>query len=428
MNLKKIESSARRFLFVVPMLIITGVHASTSDKLIEEGRYIFRYDTFGSEHYWGDQLKLHDAIKGQKNGGVGPGLSPKGALKAGLKVDIGKLPDDLIKAIKANTVNLDDPDTTVALLKLDSIVGVKGIFDGKVLKSVGIQCALCHSTVDNSLTEGIGNRLDGWPNRDLNVGAVVAMAPNLKPIQDALGADNATVKTVLLSWGPGKYDAELNVDGKAFRPDGKSGATLLPAAFGLAGVNLHTYTGWGSVPYWNAYVAVTQMHGQGTFFDSRLNNNVKYPLAVKNGTWDIRNKTDLVTSKLAALQHYQLSLQAPKPDDKTFNKEAASRGQIIFEGKAKCISCHVPPLYTEPGWNMHSAQEIGIDNFQASRSPDGGYRTTPLKGLFVREKGGFYHDGRFATYRDVINHYDNLKHLDLSNSEKEDLEDYLRSL
>ncbi|HEX5509554.1 MAG TPA: hypothetical protein VFX37_13715, partial [Pseudolabrys sp.] len=233
-------------------------HART---MMEEGRKIFRYDTFGSEHFWGDTLQLHKAIAGAKNGGVGPGVSPKTALAVGLKVDVDALPAALVKQIKAGKVNLDDPATTIALLKLNAVVGVTAFTnkDGSV-RSMGIQCAFCHSTVDNSFAPGIGHRLDGWPNQDLNVGAIVSLAPNLKPFTDLLGVDVATVKKVLASWGPGCYDAELDKDGKAFRPDGKRACTLIPPALGLAGVNLHTWTGYGSVPYWNAYVAVTQMH------------------------------------------------------------------------------------------------------------------------------------------------------------------------
>src|SRR5205823_5014794 len=217
-------------------------------------------------------LHLHQAIAGEHLGGVGPGVSPKTALSVGLKVDADALPASLVEQIKAGKVNLDDPATTIALLKLNSVVGVTGFLDNRGnLQSIGIQCAFCHSTVDDSFSPGIGHRLDGWPNRDLNVGAIVSLAPNLQPLADLLGVDVATVKKVLASWGPGKYDAELDQDGKAFRPDGKPAATLLPPAFGLAGVNLHTYTGWGSVTYWNAYVASSQMHGKGTFFDPRLN-------------------------------------------------------------------------------------------------------------------------------------------------------------
>lgn len=399
-----------------------------SKKMMDEGREIFRYDSFGSEAFWGDNLKLHDAIKGEKNGGVGPGLTPNAALKAGLKVDLAKLPSILVNAIKAGSVSFEDPDTTVALLRADAVVGVKGVFDGKNLKSVGIRCALCHSTTDNSFANGIGRRLDGWPNRDLNVGAIVAMAPNLKPFVDSLGVDEPTLKKVLASWGPGRYDAVLNMDGKAFRPDGKTASTVIPAAFGLAGINLHTYGGWGGVSHWNAYVANTQMNGQGTFFDPRLNDKKKFPLAVKNNHWNKRSSPDLVTSKLAALHFYQLSIPSPTPEDGSFDKQLAKKGEAIFNGKAKCMTCHVPPLYSEPGWNMHSADEIGIDDFQAKRSPDERYRTTPLRGLFVREKGGFYHDGRFASYRAVIDHYDNFKKLNLAENEKKELEQFLRSL
>jgi hypothetical protein len=247
-------------------------------------------------------------------------------------------------------------------------------------------------------------------------------------LQNLLGVDRATVVKVLNSWGPGKYDAELDKDGKAMRPDGKSAATMIPAAFGLAGVNLHTYNGWGSVPYWNAYVAVTQMHGSGVYFDPRLKDAAKYPVASKSGSWNTRGVPDQVTSKLAALHYYQLSIPAPKPKPGSFDAAAAGRGKTVFEGRARCATCHVPPLFSEPGWSMHSAAEIGIDNFQASRSPDGMYRTTPLAGLFVRAKGGFYHDGRFADYRAVVDHYDRHLGLGLSEAEKRDLIEYLKSI
>jgi hypothetical protein len=236
------------------------------------------------------------------------------------------------------------------------------------------------------------------------------------------------VKKVLASWGPGRYDAELNMDGKAFRPDGKTAATLLPAAFGLRGVNLHTYTGWGSVPYWNVYVAVTQMRGQGTFFDPRLNDPSKFPLAVKTGEWNIRPEQDMVSSKLPALHLYQISIPAPPPPAGSFDPAAAKTGEILFNTRANCSSCHVPPTFSEPGWPMHSADEIAIDDFQAKRSPDEMYRTTPLKGLFTRTKGGFYHDGRFQTLMDVVNHYNTFFRLGLSQAEKNDLVEYLKSL
>lgn len=399
-----------------------------SQQMFDQGRKTFRFDTFGSEAYWGDTLKLHQAIEGEKLGGVGPGVSPKTALAVGLKVDVDALPPALVEQLKAGKVNLDDPATTLALLKLNAVVGVTGFFNPQGnLQSMGIQCAFCHSTVNDSLAPGIGRRLDGWPNRDLNVGAIVALAPSLKPLTELLGADEATVRKVLNSWGPGKYDAELNQDGKAFRPDGKPAATLLPAAFDLAGVNLTTYTGWGSITYWNAYVANTQMHGKGRFFDPRLKDG-QFPVGAKAGHADLVNTPDLITGKLAALQFYQLAMPAPKPPEGSFDKDAAVRGKTIFDGKAKCATCHVPPLFVEPGWPMHTAGEMGIDDFQANRSPDKRYRTAPLKGLWSHQKGGFYHDGRFATLPDVVEHYDTFFHRGLTKQEKSDLVEYLKSL
>jgi len=251
---------------------------------------------------------------------------------------------------------------------------------------------------------------------------------NLKPLTDYLDVDKATLLKVLASWGPGRYDAELSQDLKAARPDDKSAATLIPAAFGLAGQNLHTYTGWGSVPYWNAYVAITQMHGQGVFFDPRLDDAKKFPLAARQHAGHIHSPTDQVTSKLAALQYYQLSIPAPTPPAGSFDPAAAQRGEALFNDKATCATCHVPPLFSEPGWPMHKASEIGIDNFQADRSPDVRYRTTPLNGLFARAKGGYYHDGRFADLNAVVYHYNTTKRLGLGAEEKRDLVEYLKSL
>jgi hypothetical protein len=400
-----------------------------AERMIEEGREIFRNDTFGDEEFWGDLLQLHTAISGAQLGGVGPGVSPKTALSVGLKVDTDALPKSLVKRLKKGRVNLDDPATTLALLQLNAVVGVKGFFnaDGS-LRSMGISCAICHSTVDDSFAPGIGKRLDGWANRDLNVGAIVGLAPNLKPVANLLGVDEATVRAVLQSWGPGKFDAELFLDGKAFRPDGKSAATLIPPAFGLAGMNLHTWTGWGGVAHWNAFVANLEMHGKGTFYDPRLNDSQKFPIAAKNGFGNVRATPDLITSKLAPLHFYQLSIPVPTPSKGSFDKDAAARGQAIFAGKAQCATCHVPPLFTEPGWNMHKASEIGIDDFQAKRSPDEAYRTAPLKGIWTHQKGGFYHDGRFASLRDVVDHYDKFFKLSLAEQEKTDLIEYLKSL
>ena len=400
-----------------------------NEDMVAKGKHVFRFDTFGDESFWGDRLHLHEAIAGAKLGGVGPGVSPATALGVGLKVDVDALPRDLIQELKLGRVNLNDPAVTLTLLKLNSVVGLTGFFDGQGrLASVGIQCALCHSTVDNSLTTGIGHRLDGWANRDLNIGAIVALAPNLKPVADLLQTDEATVRAVLLTWGPGHFDAELFLDGKAFRPDGKTAATLIPPAFGLSGVNLHTWTGWGSVTYWNAFVANLEMHGKGSFYDPRLNNAEQFPVAARAGFGNVRNEPDLITPKLASLHIYQLAIEAPKPPKGSFNEEAAQRGKAVFGGAGRCATCHVAPLFTEPGWNMHTASEIGIDDFQANRAPDKAYRTSPLKGLWTHMEGGFYHDGRFATLQDVVTHYDQFFELGLSEQQKSDLVEYLKSL
>src|SRR2546425_4021689 len=286
---------------------------------LKNGRSIFRFDTFGDQAFWGDTLKLHQAIEGAANGGVGPGVSPRTALAVGLKVDVDALPEDLVERIQEGQVNLDDPATTLALLKLNAVVGVTGFpsADGRRLRSIGIQCALCHSTVDDSLAPGIGRRLDGWANRDLNVGAIVALAPDLSTVANLLGIDDPTVRRVLGSWGPGKFDAEVFLDGKAFRDDGKSAATLIPPAFGLAGVNLHTWTGWGSVTHWNAFVANLEMHGKGTFYDPRLNDPAQFPIGARAGSGNVRNDPDLITSKLPALHFYQLAIPAPAAATRT---------------------------------------------------------------------------------------------------------------
>lgn len=396
---------------------------------VREGRDTFRYATFGDEAFWGDGIGLHLALAGEANGGVGPGVSPATALSVGLKVDVNALPHSLLRALARGQVDLADPKTTLKLLELDAVVGVTGIFDnaGK-LTSMGIQCALCHSTVDDSFAPGIGHRLDGWANRDLNVGAIIALAPRLEPVAAVLGTDVATVKAVLNSWGPGRFDAVLFMDGKAFRPDGKSGSVLIPPAFGLAGVNLHTWTGWGSVPYWNAFVANLEMHGQGTFFDPRLDDAAQFPVAARNGFGHVQAEEDLITPLLPALQLYQLSLPVPKPPRRSYDHSMAQAGEALFNGKAKCSGCHVPPLFTEPGWNMHTGEEIGIDNFQANRAPDKRYRTSPLRGLWTHTKGGFYHDGRFATLGDVVAHYNSHFALGLSAGEQSSLVEYLKSL
>ncbi len=409
-----------------------------AEKLIDEGRNTFRTDTFGDEAFW-DAIELNKGVET---------VSPRTALAVGLKVDVDALPGGTVSALKRNQVNLDDPAVTAALLKADAVVGVKGQVNGAGhITSLGITCALCHSTVDDSLAPGIGHRRDGWPNRDLDVGKIVSLAQNLQPVANLLGVSVDALKGVLGQWGPGKFDAEVFMDGKAVNPaTGKPAPTLIPAAFGLAGVNLHTYTGWGSIPHWNAFVANLEMHGVGTFFDTRLDDAAKFPIAAANGFGHVTTPPDKdrVTSKLAALHMYQLSLDAPRPPGGSFDARAAARGKALFEGKAKCATCHVPPLYTEPGWNMHAPADVGIDAFQANRAPDGKYRTTPLRGLWAKMRSapvteaktpvkdrnghGFYHDGRFATLDDVVNHYDSNMGLALSEGERNDLVEYLKSL
>ena len=399
---------------------------------IDEGRQTFRFDTFGDEAFWGDTLKLHRAVAT---------LTPAQVGSLGLKVDVDAIPQPLFEQLRMGHVNLNDPAVTLQLLKLNAVIGVTGFFTSGSLTSIGIQCALCHSTVDNSFAPSIGHRLDGWPNRNLNVGAIIASAPNLQPVADLLGVSVATVKTVLMSWGPGKFDAALFLDGKALNTqqitDGVitstnvSGATLIPPALGLEGVTLHTWTGWGSIPHWNAFVANLDMHGKGRFWDPRLNNAAQFPIAAKNGFGDLPHigpDDDRVTSKLGSLHLYQLLIPPPQPPDGSFDPAAAQRGDDLFSGKAKCNNCHVEPLWTDAGWNAHTPAEICIDSFQANRAPDHVYRTSPIGALFIHTKGGFYHDGRFATLMDVVNHYDRCMNLGLIQAEKNDLIEYLKSL
>jgi hypothetical protein len=434
------------------------IFANATEK-IKRGRRVFRFDTFGDEAFWGGTLKLHQAIAGAARGGVGPGVSPKMALAVGLKVDIDALPANVRERIEHGRVDLNDPAVTLALLQLNAVVGLTGRFSGGSLQSLGIQCALCHATVDDSNpslcfgavtpnpgTGCIGRRLDGWPNRDLNIGAIVALAPDLSAFVNLLsvaapGITQADVRAVLNSWGPGKFDAELVLDGKAFNtgqvtdgvtnPNRVPGATLIPPAFGLGGVNLHTWTGWGSVPHWNAFVANLEMHGVGRFWDPRLDNAAQFPIAARFGFGDLPHISpddDLITSKLSDLQFYQLALPSPEPPEDSFDSAAAARGDELFSGKAKCNNCHVEPLWTDPGWNLHQPSEICVDSFQADRAPDLRYRTAPIGALFTHLKGGFYHDGRFPTLADVVDHYNSCLSLKLSGSEKSDLINYLLSL
>ena len=426
-----------------------GSAEDNSKQLIEQGKQIFRFDTYGDEAFWTDQLQMQQPVAT---------LSPKTALALGLKVDSGALSPSVVEAIKHGNVNLNDPAVTLQLIKQNAVLGVVGTFNGNTLTRVGFTCALCHSTVDNSVAPGIGIRIDGLANRDLNVGAIVANAPNLQPVVNLLRLapqdSNITaqgVRSVLNSWGPGKFDAELFLDGKAVNPEqitngvvtetNVTGATLLPNARGLPGHNLHTWTGgWGTVTYWNAFVAVNELHGIGTFFDERFDDATQFPIAAaaKLGHVAVGPDNDQVTGKLAALHFYQLALPSVQPRPGIdFDSAAAARGDELFSGKANCNSCHHEPLWTEPGWNQHTAEEMKIDSFEADRAPGHAYQTMNLAGLFVRErglfmfpqnKGRFYHDGRFTTLMDVVNSYDSRFNLGLSDQEKFDLIEYLKSL
>jgi hypothetical protein len=418
--------------------------------MMDQGREVFRYDTFGSEAFFGNVLGLHQAIEGSKLGGVGDGVSPATALKVGLKVDMDALPPDVVKAVQAGQVNLNDPATTLVLLKLGAVVGVEGVFNDpndptKGLMAIGVSCAICHSTVDDAFAPGIGHRLDGWANQDLNIGAILALSPNLQPVVDLLNKGEpsdhqvnvAAVRSVLNGWGPGRFDAELFMDGKATGPNGSNASTLIPDAFGLAGVNAHTWTGnWGTVTYWNAFVANLEMHGApGNFFDPRLDNKERFPVAAANNLGHVVSAPgdDRISSKLPALQFYQLAMPAPKgTPGKDFDPAAAARGGAIFNGRGQCATCHVPPMFSEPGWNLHTPADIGLDDesgrFQADRSPDGKYVTAPLAGRLYKRTRGFFHDGRFATLMDVVNHFDSFMKLGLSAGDKADLVEYLKSI
>lgn len=358
---------------------------------LANGQQIFRFDTFGDEQFWTDTARMHEVI--QKS------VSPATALSVGLKVDAEAIPAEVAAAIKAGKVNLNDPATTVTLLKLNAVVGVKGTVstvNGKdTLTRVGITCALCHSTVDNSFSKGIGKRMDGWPNEDLNVGAIIALSPAITPAQ----------KAVYNSWGPGKYDPRYNIDGK-------STPLVLPPAYGLAAVKNEVYTAEGPISYWNAYVAVTQMHGRGNFSDPRLG-------------IDIRQSPDMVTAKLPALRAYQHSISAPPPPAGSFDAAAAQRGRVVFD--QSCVNCHVGGNGTDNNSGLlHAASETGMSDAYALRTANKKYRTTPLRGLWQHPP--YFHDGSAATLADVVTHYNKVRQLNLSPAQQQDLVQYLKSL
>ncbi|HEX6064043.1 MAG TPA: hypothetical protein VFZ04_07450 [Longimicrobiales bacterium] len=363
-------------------------------QLVAEGQQIFRFDTFGDEVYWTDTLRMHEVIAAA--------VSPATALQVGLKVDADALPAAVKAAIAAGQVDLDDPATTVTLLKLNAVLGVKGTVESvggqDRLTRVGITCALCHSTVDNSFASGIGKRLDGHANRDLNVGAIVALSP-------AVPAD---LKAILNGWGPGRYDPRINIDGL-------NTPIVIPPAFGLRRVAKETFTGEGAVSYWNAYVAVTQMHGQGSFNDPRLGIS-------------ITRNPDLVTSKLPALSEYQFSLAAPAPTPGSFDAAAAQRGRLVFNGSGRCAECHNPRTeFTDVNAGvLHAPAETGMDPAYAQRTTQKRYRTTPLRGLWQHPP--YFHDGSAADVEAVVEHYNNVLALQLTPQQKSDLAEYLKSL
>jgi mono/diheme cytochrome c family protein len=377
-------------LFVMALFVVALIANRTAQGWVDQGQQIFRFDTFGDEQLWTDTLRLHEVIQSS--------VSPATALAVGLKVDAEALPPDFLA-----TSDLNSPATTVELIKLNAVVGLVGRVSGRQLKSVGITCAICHSTVDNSVTIGVGKRLDGWPNRDLNPGAIIALSPALTAAQ----------KAVYHSWGPGRFDPRFNVDGI-------NGPVLIPPAFGLKGVGFETYTGDGPISFWNNYVAVVEMGGHGSFSDPRLGIS-------------ITQEPDLVTPKLPELLRYQLSLAAPPPPPGTFDQTAAKRGEALFKGKARCASCHIPPTFTDvlrgPDSSvplLHDPAEVGTDPLYAQRSATKQYRTTPLRALWQHPP--YFHDGSAQDLTAVVNHYDTRFSLGLTMKQKEDLVEYLKSL
>jgi hypothetical protein len=381
--------------------LLASVLAPTQSRTSSDGRSIFRFDTFGDEQLWTDTLRMQAAVKK---------LSPNAALSVGLKVDSDALPKSLIRALRKGQVNLDDPAVTLELLKLDAIVGIKGKVVGPndKLASIGITCALCHSTVDDAVAPGIGHRLDGWPNRTLNVGAIIALSPVV------------TDKKPFESWGPGKYDPRFQIfNGQQIvRLHKNTLPVVIPPAFGLQGVGFETFTGDGPISYWNNYVGVTQMGGHGSFRDPRIGIR-------------IRQRPDLVRPKLDELLDYQLSLQTPPPPEGSFDKEAARRGKELFNGAAGCARCHVPPLFTDvnlvfaPPF-LHAPSEVGQEPVYARRSATNKYRTTPLRALWQHPP--YFHDGSAKNLRAVVEHYNSQFGLGLSKNQKADLVEYLKTL
>lgn len=379
---------------------------STVESLRRQGQAIFRFDTFGDEQLWTDVLRMHEVI---------PTIDPMTALAVGLKIDVEALPAEVLSALAAGQVDLTDPAVTVALLRLNAVVGVIGsVNDAGQLTSVGVTCALCHSTVDNSFAPSIGKRLDGWANTDLNVGAIVALSPS--PL-----LDDAT-RAEFNDWGPGKYDPRHHAfDGTNIVPlNSPSVPVVIPPIYGLRNVGFETFTADGPISYWNSYVGIGQMGGQGTFVDPRIG-------------LTILQTPDLVTPKLPALLEYQLSLRTPAPPSGSFDAAAAARGRVLFLTQARCATCHRPPSFTDVSTGpqqavpfLHDPAEVGMDPTYALRSATGRYRTTPLRALFQHPP--YFHDGSAPTLAAVVEHYDSFFGLNLSAAQKADLVEYLKSL
>ena len=413
--MRLISAASIAFIVTMALAISQGATASSfqfqragiaqgRDAGLEEGKDIFRYDTFGDEQLWTDVLRMHDVI---------PTIDPVTALGVGLKVDVEALPASLIDALSRGQVDLTNPAVTVELLRLNAVVGVKGTVNATGhLMTVGVTCALCHSSVDDSFARGVGKRLDGWANRDLNVGAIVSLSPAL---------DEAT-KAEFRTWGPGKYDPRHHAfDGTSIVPlNSPSVPIVIPPVYGLRGVGFETYTGDGPISYWNSYVGVGQMGGRGSFSDPRI-------------ALFITQTPDLVTPKLEALLAYQLHLRAPEPPAGSVNPEAAARGKNVFRNQARCSTCHQEPNLTDvsSGRNdttpfLHYPAEVGMDPVYAARSATGQYRTTPLRGLLQHPP--YFHDGSAPDLPAVVDHYDRLLRLGVTPSDKGDLVEYLKSL
>jgi hypothetical protein len=387
------------------MVMLPGQPAASAP----DGQQTFRFDTFGDEQLWTDTLRMHEALAN---------LTPAMALRAGLKVDAEALPPAVVRALQSEQLDVNDPKVTRRLLEMDAVVGVSATIAGDRIRTVGITCALCHSTVDNALGPGIGRRLDGWPNLDLDVGGIVGLSPAIGPM----------LKAEFAKWGPGKYDPRHHAFNgtEILGLNSPSIPVVIPPAYGLQGVGFETFTGDGPISYWNSYVGVGQMGGQGNFSDARIR-------------LFITQQPDRVTPKLPELFAYQLSLQAPRPPAGSFDTARAARGQALFNGVARCGGCHIPPTYTDvmngpsPGVPLlHRATAVGANPDYAARSATAAvsrvpmYRTTPLRALWQHPP--YFHDGSAATLRAVVDHYDGVFSLGLTSAQKTNLVEFLKSL